>query len=748
LNILKAFIFKVLIVLLMSSVIGVGQVTIVAPGDSWKYLDNGSDQGTNWRNVGFNDASWGVGNAEFGYGEADEATVVGFGADPNNKYITTYFRKKVTLNSTFSSFLLRGKRDDGVVVYFNGVQVFKDGFSQDPVLYNTLASNAADDGQIWLSTTLPGNILQLGENTIAVEIHQTSPSSSDLSFDFELIGQNSVYVSRGPYLQMASSVSMQIRYRTNSLTTSKVNYGTDPNNLSMSVSNNNFNTEHSIDLTNLQPNTKYYYNIANTSEIIQSSANHYFYTAPTVGTEKKTKIWVTGDCGTGTTTQTKVKNAFLNHVGNNFIDLWLLLGDNAYGSGYDSEYQSFFFEPYQASRTMKQTPIFPAPGNHDYYSSSQSLRNAAYFQNFSLPVNGELGGQPSFNEGYYSFNYANIHFISLDSYGTETASFYRLSDTLNSPQISWLKADLASNTQKWTIVYWHHPPYTMGSHNSDTESELRYIRERVLPILERYNVDLILCGHSHNYERTRLIKGHYGMETTFSPGLHNKSTSSGRYDGSVDSCPYEKTSTLPNKGVVYVVAGSAGWVTSKQAAYPHDATVYSNSEAGGSIYLEIEGNRIDSKWISENGVVEDQFTIMKDVNKNKEIEIAPNQSPITLEASWLGDYVWVNSTSTTKTIQINPIIGQQYFVEDSRQCLRDTFLIKVNPNCVNNHQLTNVVGNNATLFLNANQGISASSSLQNNAKVNLGAGKSILLESGFQTNPGTVFKAEIKACGN
>jgi acid phosphatase type 7 len=745
---LKTLIIKAIIVFLMSSVIGVGQVTIVAPGDSWKYLDNGSDQGTNWRNVGFNDASWGVGNAEFGYGEADEATVVSFGADPNNKYITTYFRKKVTLNSTFSSFLLRGKRDDGVVVYFNGVQVFKDGFSQDPVLYNTLATNAADDGQVWLSTTLPGNILQLGENTIAVEIHQTSPSSSDLSFDFELIGQNSVYVSRGPYLQMASSVSMQIRYRTNSLTTSKVNYGTDPNNLSMSVSNNNFNTEHLIDLTNLQPNTKYYYNIANTSEIIQSSANHYFYTAPTVGTEKKTKIWVTGDCGTGTTTQTKVKNAFLNHVGNNFIDLWLLLGDNAYGSGYDSEYQSFFFEPYQGSRTMKQTPIFPAPGNHDYYSSSQSLRNAAYFQNFSLPVNGELGGQPSFNEGYYSYNYANIHFISLDSYGTETASFYRLSDTLNSPQISWLKADLAANTQKWTIVYWHHPPYTMGSHNSDTESELRYIRERVLPILERYNVDLILCGHSHNYERTRLIKGHYGMETTFSPSLHNKSTSSGRYDGSVDSCPYEKTSTLPNKGVVYVVAGSAGWVTSKQAAYPHDATVYSNSEAGGSIYLEIEGNRLDSKWISENGVVEDQFTIMKDVNKNKEIEIAANQSPITLEASWLGDYVWANSTSTTKSILINPIIGQQYFVEDSRQCLRDTFLIKVNPNCVNNHQLTNVVGNNATLFLNANQGISASSSLQNNAKVNFGAGKSILLESGFQTNSGTVFKAEIKACGN
>ena len=723
------------------------QSTIVAAGDTWKYLDNGSDQGTTWRNAGFNDALWASGNAEFGYGEGDETTVVNYGSDPNNKYITTYFRKVVTLSNTYSSFLLRGKRDDGVAVYFNGVEVFKDGLG-DPVLYNTLATNAADDGQVWLSTTLPGNVLQIGQNTIAVEIHQTASSSSDLSFDFELIGQNSVFVSRGPYLQMASSTSMQIRYRTNSLTTSKINYGTDPNNLILSVSDNAFKTEHIVNLIGLQPNTKYYYNIANTDQIIQSSANHYFYTAPTIGTEKKTKVWVTGDCGTGTSTQANVKNAFLNYVGNNYIDLWLLLGDNAYNSGYDYEYQTLFFEPYQNSRTMKQTPIFPAPGNHDYYSTSQGSRSGAYFQNFTLPTNGEIGGPPSYNEGYYSYNYANIHFISLDSYGTETASSYRLSDTLNSPQITWLKADLAANTQKWTIVYWHHPPYTMGSHNSDSELELRYIREKVLPILERNNVDLVLCGHSHNYERTRLIKGHYGLESSFSPTSHNKSNSIGRYDGTADSCPYEKTSGLPNKGIVYVVAGSAGWVTSKQSTYPHDATVYSNSETGGSIYLEIEGNRLDSKWISENGTVADQFTIMKDVNKNSEIEIAPNQSSVNLQASWIGDYIWNNPAGNTKTIQINPIIGQQYFVEDSRQCLRDTFLIKVNPNCVNNHQLTKVVGGNSTLALNASQAISASSSLQSGTTVNFGAGRSILLENGFQANNGTIFKAEIKNCVN
>lgn len=739
---MKSFLFILLTCFWASA-----QSILVTSGDTWKYLDNGSDQGTSWRNVGFNDASWASGSSELGYGEGDEATVVSFGGNPDSKHITTYIRKVITLSNTFSSFILRGKRDDGVAIYFNGVQIFKDGLT-DPILYNTLATNAVDDGQVWLSTTLPGNILQVGQNTIGVEIHQAAINSSDISFDFELIGQNSTYISRGPYLQMGTYNSMQIRYRTNVATTSKINYGTDPNNINTQVSDNVSKTEHLVDLSNLTPNTKYYYNIANSSEIIQNSSQHYFYTAPTIGTEKKTKVWVTGDCGTGTSTQANVKNAFLSYVGNGYIDLWLLLGDNAYSSGHDYEYQSLFFEPYQNNRTMKQTPIFPAPGNHDYYSSAQSLRNSAYYQNFSLPVNGELGGQPSLNEGYYSYNYANIHFISLDSYGTETASLYRLSDTLNSPQIAWLKADLAANTQKWTIVYWHHPPYTMGSHNSDTELELRYIREKVLPILEKNNVDLVLCGHSHNYERTRLIKGHYGLESTFSANTHNQSSSSGKYDGSIDSCPYIKSSNTPNKGIVYVVAGSAGWVTSKQAAYPHDATVYSNSESGGSIYLEIEGNRLDSKYISENGTVADQFTIMKDVNKNIEIVIMPNTPSLSLQASWVGDFVWENSSNTSRSLTINPVIGHRYFVEDSRQCLKDTFLIKVNLNCVNNYQLTNVVGANSSLNLNANQAISASNILQNGTRVNFSAGKSILLENGFQASNGGVFKAEIKNCVN
>ena len=356
------------------------QSILISSGDSWKYLDNGTDQGSNWINENFNDSSWPSGSTQMGYGEGDEATIVGFGSDANQKYITTYFRKVITLSNTYANYVLKGKRDDGVVVYIDGIEVFKDGLSS-PINYNTLATQAIDDGQVWLSTILNGNVLKLGSNTIAVEIHQSAVNSSDISFDFELIGQNAIFVTRGPYLQMGTSNSMQLRYRTSSATSSKINYGTDINNLNLQINDNTVSTEHLINLINLSPNTKYYYSISNATEVIQSSNQHFFYTSPSQGTEKKTRIWITGDCGTGTVTQSKVKNAFLNYAGNNYIDLWLLLGDNAYSSGYDFEYQTLFFEPYQNSRIMKQTPIFPTPGNHDYYSMGQSNRNGAYYQN-------------------------------------------------------------------------------------------------------------------------------------------------------------------------------------------------------------------------------------------------------------------------------------------------------------------------------------------------------------------------------
>lgn len=738
--------FTLFLCLLAMSVFA--QTPVISSGQTWKYLDNGTDQGTAWRGVGFNDASWASGPSQLGYGDGDEATVVGYGGNASNKYITTYFRKTVSISSLATSYLLRIKRDDGVAVYVNGVEVFRDNLAASPN-YQTLATNATDDGNTWLETSIAASNFQVGNNVVAVEIHQTAITSSDISFDCELL-TSSYTVSRGPYLQMGTSNSMQIRWRTNVASTTKVSYGTNAASLSSSVSDATLTTEHIVNLSGLSPNTQYYYSIGTTTEVLQGTAQNYFITAPTIGTEKKTRVWVTGDCGTGTTTQTAVKNKFLEYIGNQYIDLWLLLGDNAYSSGLDSEYQTNFFQPYQNDRIMKQTVLFPTPGNHDYYATGTAQQDhiTPYYSNFSLPSNAEVGGVASGHKEYYSYNYANIHFISLDSYGTETANNYRIYDAI-SPQIMWLKADLAANTQKWTILYWHHPPYTMGSHNSDTEDELKFIRQNVVPILEQYKVDLVLCGHSHNYERSRLMKGHTGLEPSFNAAIHNPTSSSGKYDGSPDSCPYIKTSSLPNTGIMYVVAGSAGWATSTQATYPHDAMAFSHTANGGSLYLEIEANRLDAKWIADDGVIRDKFTMMKDVNLKQTITQATNLSNITLNASWIGNYTWPNGGFTSRSLVVSPINNTQYIVQDGAQCLADTFLIQITTqNCQQTWNLSSDITANSLLKYEAGQSILASNLINSGANVRYSAGKNVELLPGFQVQSGVKFSASIEGCTN
>ena len=158
-----------------------------------------------------------------------------------------------------------------------------------------------------------------------------------------------------------------------------------------------------------------------------------------------------------------------------------------------------------------------------------------------MPVNGESGGVASGNPAFYSFDIGNIHFISLDSYGKEDNKYF-LHDTIG-PQVQWLKKDLEANKNKgWVITYWHHPPYSKGTHDSDTDDIMSGVRENLLRILDRYEVDLVLTGHSHVYERSRLMKGHYGKSTTFDKAKYNLSNSSGLFDGAEKDGPYVKES--------------------------------------------------------------------------------------------------------------------------------------------------------------------------------------------------------------
>lgn len=165
--------------------------TLVATGSVWRYLDNGSNQGTNWIASAFDDSAWASGPGQLGYGDGDEATTVGFGGNANNKYITTYFRRtfQVTNAALYQSLRLHAVRDDGIIVYLNGTEVYRTNMPAGAVTHTTMALSAIGgaDEAAFQSNAVPSALLVSGTNVLAVEIHQNAVTSSDISFDLALI---------------------------------------------------------------------------------------------------------------------------------------------------------------------------------------------------------------------------------------------------------------------------------------------------------------------------------------------------------------------------------------------------------------------------------------------------------------------------------------------------------------------------------------------------------------------------------
>ena len=157
----------------------------------WRYEDSGTDLGTSWTELSYDDSAWDFGQGELGYGDGDENTVLDFGGDPDNKIITYYFRKTFTVAdpSVFDGLTLNLRRDDGAVVYLNGTELARSNMPSGAIDYLTLASTPIAGGdESALNTFELDNTLQAGENVLAVEIHQIGGNSSDISFDLSLTG--------------------------------------------------------------------------------------------------------------------------------------------------------------------------------------------------------------------------------------------------------------------------------------------------------------------------------------------------------------------------------------------------------------------------------------------------------------------------------------------------------------------------------------------------------------------------------
>ncbi len=642
---------------LVSSIVAQDQ-NLVPFGSTWKYLDDGSNQGTSWRSLSFNDGGWSSGPAKLGYGEGDENTVVSYGSSSSNKHITTYFRHTVNIPDVtlYKNFLFKLIKDDGALVYVNGQNVMRSNFGTNSYDYDDEAYSSISGSEetiIW-EEFVPPSFFQNGNNVIAVEVHQYDAGSSDLSFDLEVIGLDddpSLY--REPYIQLTTPTTAIIKWKTDAPTDSKVEYGPSPSNFVFTESTPTPTMNHEVELTGLTPDTKYYYSVGNSMvDFTTPSGTHFFKTHPNIGVMKPTRIWVTGDAGTGKTGQLDVRDAYLNYIGQwEKADIWLMMGDNAYEHGREADYHMGLFNVYQT--ILRNTVSYPTSGNHDFYGEASPItQTGTYFDIFALPKNAEAGGTPSGTEAYYSFDYGNIHFVCMESYALNRDS--------TGTMANWLKNDLQNTNAKWLIAYWHYAPYTKVGHDSDDPNDHSgraiEMRENINPILEQYGVDLVLAGHSHGYERSFLMDGHYGFSNSLTPAMILDNTS-GRAD--VTGAYIKPNNLTPHNGTVYAVCGSSGKLSSTSVFHP--AMYDTNVDYLGSMVIDIAGDTLESKFLNENGIVQDYFHIVKtslasdeqESTDGSEFKIYPNPS----QDQFTIDYE-LNSSYKKGSIQVYSTNGQ------------------------------------------------------------------------------------------
>lgn len=397
---------------------------------------------------------------------------------------------------------------------------------------------------------------------------------------------------RGPYLQNVTTTSAVVRWRTGSalspaitlrIKDESIDAGDGP--VVGADEPTSAGTEHEVAIAGLRPGTNYEYSVGDE----KTREAWGFRTAPATGAEQApVRVWALGDFGTASPGAISVRDSYLRYTHGQLPDVWLTLGDNAYNTGTDLEFQAALFDTYRF--ILSRLPLWPTRGNHD---QTQSSGVVPYFDIFTLPKDGEAGGVASGTESYYAFDHGPVHFVCLDSYATDRGA--------QGAMARWLVRDLKAAAAQWKVVFFHHPPYTRGTHDSDRERTMTEMRTNFVPLFEAGGVDLVLSGHSHSYERTGLLRGFYGPTSTFERKFK-------RASGAKDVVFYKKAGA--NAGIVYVVAGAAGELGRRFMGLDHPAMDISVALLG-SVALTFAAGTAVVEYVDANAQVFDRFTIQK-----------------------------------------------------------------------------------------------------------------------------------------
>jgi len=202
------------------------------------------------------------------------------------------------------------------------------------------------------------------------------------------------------------------------------------------------------------------------------------FTPAATPTPAPLRFAVIGDYGEGSQGELDVSDLVKNWK----PDLIITVGDNNYPSGaaetiddHIGRYYHEYIAPYVGGYGpgAEQNRFFPTLGNHDWDTPGAQ----PYFDFFTLPG----------NERYYDFIWGPVHFFAIDSDSREPDGVSPVS-----AQAQWLQARLVASTSPWKVVYFHHPPYSSGTHGPT--DWMRW------PFAE-WGASAVLSGHDHVYER-------------------------------------------------------------------------------------------------------------------------------------------------------------------------------------------------------------------------------------------------------
>ncbi len=457
-----------------------GETVLVSTGAQWKYLDDGSNQGTAWRSTGFDDGSWSSGPAQLGYGDGDEATTVSYGSDPNNKYVTTYFRHTFDVPdpSQFSFLRLRLLRDDGAVVHLNGTEVLRPNMPEGSIGYLTLAASTVGgaDEDTFFDHYIDASGLITDTNVLAIEIHQRSVTSSDISFDLEVIGLEEIAnpLRKAPYLICTSdNTTMKVLWQLTCTDTCYIEWGLDT---SYSLGGEQTfeygdDHQHGYTISGLAPGTSYCYRVIAEEDTAVGS----FRAAPGDG-ETDIEFFAYGDTRTYPADHDQVAagiiSAYTTNPGRK--TMLLCVGDLVSNGDDESDWDTEFFDPsfVNLQTMLANLPYQSCRGNHEG-------SGAVFLKYFPYPY---------VSPQYWSFDYGPAHFTVIDQY---------VDYSPGSAQYAWIVDDLSTTTKFWRFLIFHEPGWSAGGgHENDLD-----VQNYLQPLCLTYNVSIVFAGHNHYYSR-------------------------------------------------------------------------------------------------------------------------------------------------------------------------------------------------------------------------------------------------------